>query len=298
MMSRADRSVSRDPLAASGFRYVARAARASVSHPRDGFEKLGEKLARRRELFVRGQEKPPEDFYQPDLEWERRLHELVGAAWPCEIAADFAPVWADVVETMAAKGLRVGRQNYGRDDDADPGLARAIWCLTRHLRPRHVVETGVAHGVTTRCVLEALQRNRAGRLWSIDLPPFTIVARRGEVAAAVPDDLRERWLYLRGSSRRRLPTLIDDLGEIDLFVHDSLHSTRNTLFELTRAWSALKPGGVAVADDLDGNWGFHEFSHWARDGRPLIGSADDGERCIGFMRKLPARELRTPHAAA
>jgi hypothetical protein len=35
-------------------------------------------------------------------------------------------------------------------NDGDAGLARAIWCLTRHLMPKKVVETGVAHGVTSR----------------------------------------------------------------------------------------------------------------------------------------------------
>jgi hypothetical protein len=35
-----------------------------------------------------------------------------------------------------------------------------------------VVETGVAHGVTSRFILEALSRNGDSHLWSIDLPLF------------------------------------------------------------------------------------------------------------------------------
>jgi hypothetical protein len=39
-----------------------------------------------------------------------------------------------------------------------------------HLRPDTVVETGVAHGVTSRVIREGLERNRSGHLWSVDLP--------------------------------------------------------------------------------------------------------------------------------
>jgi cephalosporin hydroxylase len=42
-----------------------------------------------------------------------------------------------------------------------------------HSRPDVVIETGVAHGVTSRIVQEALNRNGSGHLWSVDLPfPF------------------------------------------------------------------------------------------------------------------------------
>ena len=46
---------------------------------------------------------------------------------------------------------------------------------------------------------------------------------------------------------------------VDLFVHDSLHTEYNTCFELEQAWTALRPGGAVVVDDIDLNWGFHSF---------------------------------------
>jgi hypothetical protein len=49
---------------------------------------------------------------------------------------------------------------------------RAIWCLILHLDLKYAVETGVAHGITSRFVLEALARNGSGQLWSIALPPM------------------------------------------------------------------------------------------------------------------------------
>ncbi|PYU17810.1 MAG: hypothetical protein DMG32_27220, partial [Acidobacteria bacterium] len=60
--------------------------------------------------------------------------------------------------------------------------------------------------------------------------------------------------------RRRLPGLLASLESIDLFLHDSIHTEYNTRFELEQAWSVLSPGGVLVADDIDLNWGWHNFA--------------------------------------
>jgi predicted O-methyltransferase YrrM len=127
------------------------------------------------------------------------------------------------------------------------------------MKPTRVVETGVAHGVTSRFILEALDRNGGGHLWSIDLPPIQPFLKR-QVGIAVGDSFKDRWSYIKGSSRRRLPRLLSQLGEIDLFIHDSLHSERNLRFELDRAWPALRTRGAIVVDDVDANWGFQSFT--------------------------------------
>jgi hypothetical protein len=54
--------------------------------------------------------------------------------------------------------------------------------------------------------------------------------------------------------------VLRQLGEIDLFVHDSLRSARNVRFEMDLAWAALRPGGAIVVDDIDANRGFHTFT--------------------------------------
>jgi hypothetical protein len=80
---------------------------------------------------------------------------------------------------------------------------------------------------------------------------------------AVTEDLRAHWSLLRGASRRHLPGLLRELGSIDLFIHDSLHTRRTMQFELTRAWEALAPGGFLVADDADLNDVFTSFAEEA-----------------------------------
>lgn len=139
------------------------------------------------------------------------------------------------------------------DSRGRSGVWLAIWVRRRSSRPASRI------GVTSRCILEALNRNGDGHLWSIDLPPVDRFWRQ-QVGAAVGDRYADRWTYIAGSSRRRLPELLSELGQIDLFVHDSLHSERNVRFELDRAWAAMAPKGAMVADDVDANWGFRSFT--------------------------------------
>jgi hypothetical protein len=198
--------------------------------------------------------------YIADSDWESALHGRLGMSSE-SVGEGFWPLWSTVVETLRAQGVAVGPFSFYAWNDGDAGLVRAIWCLIRHLRPANVVETGVAHGVTSRFILEALETIGAGRLWSIDLPPLN-PATRQEVGVAVrqtgvPVD---RWTYIAGTSRRRLPALLSRLGRIDLFIHDSMHSNRNVIFELECAWRYLSAGGVIVVDDIDVNPAFDTFT--------------------------------------
>ena len=215
----------------------------------------------------------PQCPYEPDLGWEQQLHESLGIRWPRDEALEFQDLWQQVIGELQAKGIRAGPESFQWWNDGDAGLVRAIWYLTRHLKPRNVVETGVAHGVTSRFILEALKRNGDGHLWSIDLPPLDRFWRQ-QIGAAVGDGHSDRWTYIKGSSRRRLPELLHKLGQIDLFIHDSLHSERNVRFELDRAWPTLGPKSALVVDDVDANWGFRSFTQTVPDQVSLICTAE------------------------
>jgi hypothetical protein len=241
----------------------------------------------------------PQCAYEPDLSWEQNLHEALGVPWPCDEALEFLEVWRQVIGELEAKGIRAGPESFQWWNDGDAGLVRAIWCLTRHLRPQNVVETGVAHGVTSRFILEALKRNGDGHLWSIDLPPLDR-SWREQIGAAVGHGHSDRWTYIKGSSRRRLPGLLHDLGQIDLFIHDSLHSERNVRFELDRAWLTLGPKGAVVVDDVDANWGFRSFTQAIPGQFSLICTAEplrpDPRRfnkkgLFGIILKTPTAEI-------
>ena len=67
-----------------------------------------------------------------------------------------------------------------------------------------------ARGITSRFVLKAFARADGGHLWSVDLPPPRATEPHEQIGIAVPRSLTARWTYVRGSSRRRLPKLLDE----------------------------------------------------------------------------------------
>jgi hypothetical protein len=93
-----------------------------------------------------------------------------------------------------------------------------------------------------------------------------------------------------------LPGILCQLGEIDLFIHDSLHSERNVRFEMDRAWVALRPDGAIVVDDIDVNRGFHSFTEFFSGCRSIICESEplrpelrrvNKEGMFGIVRKEP-----------
>jgi len=117
------------------------------------------------------------------------------------------------------------------------------------LRPAAVVETGVERGFSSATTLAALAQNRRGRLYSIDLPPL------GEdpatfTGSVVPEHLRKRWDLRIGPSRQLLPALLEELGAIDVFLHDADHTYASQLDEFRTIWPVLRPGGLLISDDV------------------------------------------------
>ena len=265
-------AVSRSLGAAS---YVVRGGKAIVAQPYEGVERVIERFAERRD------ERRTPWPYDAATGCEARVHELIGGRSPCDEREGFDEVWAGALEDLSARGLRVGRGAFGGWDDGDAMLGRLAWCLARHLRATRIVETGVGRGLTTRVLLEALERNGGGHLWSIDLPPLLEHHFAVEVGAAVPQGLRESWTLLHGSSRRRLPALLADIGQVDLFVHDSMHTTRNLRYELGRVWPALAPGGAVLIDDVEKNVATGEFTRSHPEAASVICRSDDALVLIG-----------------
>jgi len=237
--------------------------RYAIKHPvpvlRDLLEDPLEIWITVREQYIYGRErKKGQCPYECDPSWEMRLHSDLALQWPCNLTSEFSQLWPEVIHGLESRGIQAGPMSFLAWNDGDAGFVRALWCLTRHLKPDKIVETGVAHGVTSRFLLEALERNGKGKLFSIDLPPLERPWRK-QVGMAVGDRFGNRWKYIKGSSRRRLPALLSELGQIDLFIHDSLHSEHNVRFEMDLAWTALRPDGALVVDDVDANWGFRTF---------------------------------------
>jgi predicted O-methyltransferase YrrM len=196
------------------------------------------------------------DAYREEVEESRLVEQL---------QAGYEEFWG-IVEPKT--GYNTGRLGY------EEGIR--LYALVRKLRPRVAVETGVCNGFSTAFLLLALERNGAGELHSIDLPevvgadyePGTFwEGKQGAAIPAgkdpgwmIPAALRERWRLVVGRSQEELPPLLELLGELDLFVHDSEHSYECMDFEFRAVWPALREGGALVADDWNWNDAFAELA--------------------------------------
>ncbi len=150
-----------------------------------------------------------------------------------------------------------GQPSFEATHNGTRTLGRVCYLLCRVLQPRAVVETGVAHGITSAYMLTALAENGHGKLHSIDLPPLCADAD-DRVGAFVPRKFREGWDLRIGSAKHLLPQVIRQVRTIDMFVHDSLHTYSHMKWEFEAALAALRPGGALIADDIEGNRAFQE----------------------------------------
>jgi hypothetical protein len=73
--------------------------------------------------------------------------------------------------------------------------------------------------------------------------------------------------------------LLERLGTVDTFMHDSEHSFDCMWFEFNAAWPALRPGGVLLSDDVNSTEAFSRFA--AQEGREPVRLA----RGMALLRK-------------
>jgi predicted O-methyltransferase YrrM len=200
---------------------------------------------------------PPEPAVEEVLDWDsarRQLEEHYGSG----VAAILEePALREIEEQLGQR-----REEVSRDCphllalSADVTLARCCYLLCRLVQPAVALETGVAYGMTSAYILQALKQNGGGVLHSVDLPVSTT---REAIGILVPPTLRGAWRLHIGASRRVLPKLLKDLGRVDLFVHDSLHTYWNMQREFSTVWPYLPAGGVLISDDAHRNPAFGEL---------------------------------------
>ena len=159
------------------------------------------------------------------------------------------------------RGIAMKIERYPYFGSMDPRKYELIYAITRMLRPVSVIETGVAAGVSSSIILQALRRNGLGNLTSVDagLPNFDGITLTVPIGFVVPEECRDRWRLVIGLTREELPKLLADEIHIDLFLHDSDHSYSNMSWEFEFAWRVLAKRGLLIADNVELNSAFEDF---------------------------------------
>lgn len=153
------------------------------------------------------------------------------------------------------------------------------YAVIRALKPDVVVETGVASGVSTSYLLLALAKNCRGVLHSIELGDASYLPAGKAPGWIVPEWLKPRWHLHVGDAVSLLPAVLAELPEVDVFIHDSLHTYEHMKFELETAYRHIRPGGLLLADDALWNSAFTEVA------RVFAAPAAAILRGVGIMKK-------------
>lgn len=160
------------------------------------------------------------------------------------------PLWKEI-----EKKLSIYPSGYGLQMTKELPV---LYLTVRLIQPDCIIETGVSAGASSIYILRALQDNKKGKLYSIDLPPDNLP--EGKTSGwIVPQYLKSRWTLHIGDSKDLLDPLLYDLGQIDCFVHDSLHTYEHMMWEYRTAWKYLRPRGLFLSHDVGADEAFFDF---------------------------------------
>jgi hypothetical protein len=218
-------------------------------HPLDRVGELRDRLEVRRD---RRSPQPPGVVPRPFEPVLLGIGEALGAD---AAAALRDPELAEIERTLDG---RVGDSPFPANYNATRTLARLCWVVTRLLRPKAVVETGVAAGFTSSYLAAALEANGAGELHSVD-PVLGGPEVERNIGLLVPPELRGRQTLHRARSRRVLRSLLRR-NEVGVFVHDGLHTEPTMRWELSAVTGALSTPAAVLMDDAELNPAFAEWA--------------------------------------
>ena len=86
-------------------------------------------------------------------------------------------------------------------------------------------------------------------------------------------------------SSEKLKEISSSMKNIDIFLHDSLHTYKNMLFEYNTSWPFIKKNGFLISDDISENNAFLDFYSIVNGSPILMTGNQDKEIFLGIIRK-------------
>jgi len=132
------------------------------------------------------------------------------------------------------------------------------YSLAKNLNARNIIETGVAYGWSSLCLLTYLKECAEGCLVSIDMP-FWGTEHEDKIGCVVPQEMRNKWRLIRLPDRDSIPKFVRQNSTFDLCHYDSDKTYSGKMWALPKLWIMIKKGGVLICDDINDNLAFKHF---------------------------------------
>ena len=195
-----------------------------------------------------------EDFYASGLEvkfngrdifqiLKNRMQNKNGSSAVDQFESEYESLYANLQD-------RLTNPIYGINMES----SKLLYMLVRLTTPDTVVETGVANGVSTFFILNAMKKNATGKLTSIDISY--------DVAAFLNNDEKIRWelkiLNTKANPRKQFKEIMANVENLSMYLHDGDHSYLWQKMEYYYGFTTLNCGGILLSDDVDSSFAFIE----------------------------------------
>jgi predicted O-methyltransferase YrrM len=182
------------------------------------------------------------------IEVEDFLKDLDPSLWQEAVAE------TNIIRTNAEKTLKDIEYDLGGG-----GAYDLLYFLVRYLRPRTIVETGVAAGYSSYACLQAIRANKEGRLLSSDFPYFRLPDPENYIGIIIPEELKNDWSLFIEGDRKNFVKILGLCDEIDLLHYDSDKSYAGRAYALSLLAPRLTDRSVILMDDIEDNNFFFDF---------------------------------------
>jgi len=182
------------------------------------------------------------------VEWHKDLFDTWALDKNKELYSEAANFYANF--TLERKKIIQGLPISGGDSKATGGGGAneaLLYFLVRLINAQTVLETGVSAGSSSRSILEALNVNGKGKLYSSDL---AIHLEKNQVGVLVSEKFRKNWFLTHEGDNINLPVIFEKEKKFDLIYYDS-EKTYNGKKRFHEKIINLPAPKIIVYDDID-----------------------------------------------
>jgi predicted O-methyltransferase YrrM len=155
------------------------------------------------------------------------------------------------IETKDLNILKLIENEIKNTAQLIPEQQKFLHGLIRTIKPKKIVEIGVARGGSSVLILNAIKDIKGAKLYSIDKSIYCYLERNKKSGYLVQEkfpELMNQWtLYTGGITSEFIETIGDG---IDLVFIDTMHATPGEMLDWLMVLPFLKKGAIVIFHDL------------------------------------------------